>query len=364
MTPDGTLILQLELPADPDAPWTARSAAAAAMPDLKTLHRVDLTVLVSEVVAAIVPGASSVSLEARRSGGTIAIEASSDGDVPELDPLAAALLDSLTESWEADGPRVTFEIEAPSAFADSAAEDHLFARCAGGDEEARSILADRYQGFARALARRFVRSGLSRDDLNQVASMALVKALDRFDPERGFKFTTFAARTIEGELKRHLRDSGWSIRVPRGLQELGLRAVRVASEFSQTEGREPTIEEIAELVEGDPEEVGQALLARRSFSAASLDAPVAGADTPRRLDRLPDHHERLERSPEWSDLSLVLEDLPEREQRILYLRFFEDMSQSEIAEIVGISQMHVSRLLRRSFEQLRELIEGQGLERA
>ncbi len=200
---------------------------------------------------------------------------------------------------------------------------------------------------------------LDRDELIAEGNQGLVKAVDRFDPERGVKFTTFAARTIEGELKRYLRDRGWSVRVPRGLQDTGFEVRRAEGELTQRLGRAPTLEELADEIDLGVADVGRAVLARGSFDAVSLDAPAGGDDdgiTP--LDRLPDADRSLELAPEVADLGAALAALSERDRRILRLRFFEDLSQSEIAERVGVSQMHVSRLLAKALDTLRTEIDG------
>jgi RNA polymerase sigma-B factor len=267
--------------------------------------------------------------------------------------MVAGLFDRLAAQWFLSERAGGFLVDNPHALEPDADEEMLLRRAAAGDAPAKSALVERYRGFAYSLTRKYLRSGTNREDMEQVAAIALVKALDRFDPDRGVKFTTFAAQTVDGELKRFIRDAGWSLRVPRGLQELGLEARQASAELSQRMGGEPTLKDVAAAVDKDVDEVGAALLARESFDAASLDAPAGGAEAPPLADALPDHDQRLVMAPEWSDLSLVLDDLPERERRILFLRFFKDLSQAEIAQIMGISQMHVSRLLARSIEDLR-----------
>jgi RNA polymerase sigma-B factor len=326
--------------------------------DLRARDRSDLMVLVSEVVAAVATDSDvPVSLDVMRNGTGIRVEASCEGIAKSIDPLAENLLETLASSWFVSPGTAVFTLDHPYTFTEGDDEQDLFTRSASGDSAAKAELVGRYETFARSLARRFAGPSPKREELEQVATVALVGAVNRFDLERGFKFTTFAARSINGELKRYLRDSGWSLRVPRSLQELGLEARLAAEQLVQSEGREPTLDELAERIDADPGEVGHALLARKSFSAASLDAPPDDEDVPALRDVLPSHDARLDMAPELSDLSLVMGQLPEREQRILYLRFYEDLSQSEIAERVGISQMHVSRLLARSVESLREWLQ-------
>jgi RNA polymerase sigma-B factor len=327
--------------------------------DLRARDRSDLMVLVNELVMAVAIDANApVTLEVVRNGTGIRVTASSESIAESLDPLAETLLETLASTWFVEPGRALFTLDHPYTFTAGTGESDLFDRASSGDTAARAELIGRYESFAYSLSRRFAGPTLKREELGQVAVVGLIKAIDRFDPNRGVRFTTFAARTINGELKRYLRDSGWSVRVPRSLQELGLEAKLAAEQLVQSEGREPTLDELAKRIDADPTEVGHALLARKSFSAASLDAPRGDSDAPVLRDALPSHDTRLDMAPEWSDLSSVMDRLPEREQRILYLRFFEDLSQSEIAKRVGISQMHVSRLLARSVESLRKWMRG------
>jgi RNA polymerase sigma-B factor len=213
-----------------------------------------------------------------------------------------------------------------------------------GDARLRDELVAAHLGLAEYLARRFANRGESLDDLVQVASLGLLKAVDRFEPERGLEFSTYATPTIVGELKRHFRDKGWAVRVPRRVQELHLRTGETIRALAQELGRSPTIPEIARRLQTSEEEVLEAIEAgqayRPTFSAqlGEEDTEIGGVE--RRMT-----------------LSPLLAKLPERERRILHLRFFEGLTQSEIAARVGISQMHVSRLLSRSLQQLREAAE-------
>jgi RNA polymerase sigma-B factor len=358
MTAPGAQVLRLELPSEPAAPAMARRAAADLASHLRSVDRADLMVLLSELIAAAVgERRRPLTVSIWRTAPGFRLEVRSASGVEPPDDLARVLFDRLTPRWSASEESIEVEFEATWPFEGIESEEELFLRAAAGDARAKGELAHRYRGLARAISRRFARSGLRRDDLEQVAQVGLVHALARFDPERGVKFTTFAARTIDGELKRYLRDSSWSLRVPRGLQELGLEANRMAADLTQREGREPSLQELAAALDVDMREVGQALLARRSLDAVSLETPVAGKEGLRLGDSLPSHDERLISAPEWADLSLVLDHLPERERHIIYLRFFEDLSQSEIAARVGVSQMHVSRLLARSIGALRRVID-------
>ncbi|MBV8986427.1 MAG: RNA polymerase sigma factor SigF [Acidimicrobiia bacterium] len=218
----------------------------------------------------------------------------------------------------------------------------------------RDELVTAHLGLAEYLARRFANRGEPLDDLVQVASVGLLKAVDRFDPGRGLEFSTYATPTIVGELKRHFRDKGWAVRVPRRVQELHLRLGKVVSTLSQDLGRSPTIGEIAERAGASEEEVLEAMEAGRAYRFASLDAPAAGDDDNQSMaSQLGEDDPLLAGIEHRVALSPLIAELPKREQIILHLRFFEGLTQSEIAGRLGISQMHVSRLLARSLAKLR-----------
>jgi RNA polymerase sigma-B factor len=220
------------------------------------------------------------------------------------------------------------------------------------DERLRNRLVEEHLGLAHQLARRFTNRGEPYDDLVQVASMALVKSVDRFEPDRGVEFSTFATRTIIGELKRHFRDKGWAIRAPRRIQELYL-AVRPAIEtLTQELGRPPTVIEIAELVGASEESVLEALEAGQRYRTASIDAPDRQEGSI--ALRLGQVDTGFAGTDDRMLLGLSLADLSEREQTIIRLRFVDGLTQSEIAAQVGLSQMHVSRLLAASLAQLKE----------
>ncbi|HEX2274666.1 MAG TPA: RNA polymerase sigma factor SigF [Acidimicrobiales bacterium] len=221
------------------------------------------------------------------------------------------------------------------------------------DPELREELVTAHIGLAEYLARRFTNRGEPLDDLVQVASLGLLKAVDRFDPERGLEFSTYATPTIVGELKRHFRDKGWAVRVPRRVQELHLRLGTVVSTLSQELGRSPTIGEIAQAASVSEEDVLEAIEAGHAYRFTSLDAP-SGADEEGTLaSQLGGDDQALLDSEHRVALSPLIARFPPRERTILHLRFFEGLTQSEIASRLGISQMHVSRLLARSLAQLR-----------
>lgn len=220
----------------------------------------------------------------------------------------------------------------------------------------RNALVEAHIGFARHLAKRYANRGVANDDLHQTALLALVKAVDRFDPDHGAAFTSFAGRTIEGEIKRHFRDATWAVRVPRSTKELHLLVRRASDELSATLGRSPTVPEVARHLDVDTDAVVEALGASAAFSSTSLDAPGAADDTPDpdRSARLASDDDDLESAPDRLLIAELLAQLPERERKIVELRFFEHKTQTEIAELVGVSQMHVSRLLRRSLTLMRQ----------
>jgi RNA polymerase sigma-B factor len=209
--------------------------------------------------------------------------------------------------------------------------------------------------FARRLAHRFHGLGESNADLNQVAALGLLKAVNRFDPGCAADFASFATPTILGELKRHFRDRGWSVRVPRRLQELRLQINRARDELTQRLGRSPTIQDLARYLTIDEDHVLDAMVAANGYRAISLDAPAyPGDDVSSPLASLGTEDDRLEAVDNHSALQPLLSGLPYREQRIINLRFYGNLTQAEIGRRLGISQMHVSRLLAHTLQRLRE----------
>lgn len=223
------------------------------------------------------------------------------------------------------------------------------------DSEARDELVLLHRPLAEYLARRFSGRGEATEDLEQVAMIALIKAIDRFDLSREVKFSTYATATIVGELKRHFRDKGWALRVPRRLQETGLKVSKSISELSQELGRSPTVREIAKATGLDPEEVLEGMETAYAYSTTSLDAPTE-EDGTSSVQRLGEEDEALELLEGWATVTPALKALPARERQILYLRFFRGLTQTQIATELGISQMHVSRLLSRILSVLREKV--------
>ena len=223
-----------------------------------------------------------------------------------------------------------------------------------GDRAARDDVAARMMPLAKSLARRYANKGEPLDDLEQVACLGLIKAIDRFDLSRDVRFATYAVPTIVGELKRHFRDRGWMMRVPREVQELsgkiGLARERLVSDLS----RSPTARELATALGTDEDRVQEALAAAEAYRTLSLDQPFSDGSGP--LEAIGDDDLGFERAEARAMLSTGLGQLAPREREIVHLRFFEGLTQREIAERIGISQMHVSRLIRRTVQQLREEI--------
>ena len=227
----------------------------------------------------------------------------------------------------------------------------------GGDLEARQELIERYLPLVRSLARRYANRGEQLDDLVQVGSIGLIKAIDRFDVDRGVELTTYATPNIIGEIKRHFRDKGWSVRVPRGLQELNVKLSKLIEEQTVQLGRSPTVPELAKAAGVEEEEVLEALESGRAYSSLSLSTGGGGDDDDMDpLESLGTEEHQYEVSEDRAVLAPGFRVLDERERKILHLRFFEGLTQSQIAQQVGISQMHVSRLIRRSLEKIREEI--------
>ena len=223
-----------------------------------------------------------------------------------------------------------------------------------GDLDARDELVVRFMPLARQLASRYRHAGEPLEDLVQVACVGLIKAVDRYDPERGNGFTRYAVPTMLGELKRHFRDKGWSVHVPRATQELVLKVGEALGALPSKLGRPPTPRDVAAAVGAPVEEVLEAMEAATAYEAVSLDAPRPGSEEESwtLADSLSEEEHGYELVEIGETLRGTLEALPARERLILRLRFEEDLTQAEIAEQVGVSQMHVSRLLRRSLDRL------------
>jgi RNA polymerase sigma-B factor len=227
----------------------------------------------------------------------------------------------------------------------------------GGDQIARERLVERYMPLARRLAHRYMRSSEPFEDLLQVAAVGLLHAIDRYDIDRGRPFASFAVPTILGEMRRYFRDSGWALHVPRAAKERALEVRNASESLRAMHGRSPSANQLAEYLELDIELIFDAMAAMQAYETSSLDAPRPSEDGPggTYADTLGDEDERLELIEYDATLCAALAQLPSRDRLILRMRFVEDLTQSEIAVHIGVSQMQVSRLLRRSLDRLRAL---------
>jgi RNA polymerase sigma-B factor len=228
-----------------------------------------------------------------------------------------------------------------------------------GDVRARQALIERHVGFVRRLAQRYSHRGETIEDLTQVGCVGLIKAIDRFDGQYKVTLATYAAPNVLGEIKRYFRDKGWAMRVPRDVQELNVKLGRVVDELTGRLGRSPSVEELAKATESSPEQVVEALDSSRAYNTISLSAPAPegeedGGDP---LEQLGDEDKGFELAEERQLLREGFKELDERERQILHMRFFVGLTQSDIAERVGISQMHVSRLIRQSIDRVRERLD-------
>jgi len=227
-----------------------------------------------------------------------------------------------------------------------------------GQVALRNELVEEHLALARGFARRYQGRGVAVEDLEQVARLALLGAVERFDPAVGVRFVTFAGRTIDGELKRHFRDKAWSVRVPRQYQDLGIAVRSALDTLGKELGRAPTIPELAEAVGAEVDEVLAAMEAAQAFRADSIDAPLGGGEVGATVADGLGHDDM---GPTMVDDRALVADLlgrlPDRERRIVELRFFAERSQREIADEVGMSQMHVSRILRKALTTLRQSLD-------
>jgi RNA polymerase sigma-B factor len=237
----------------------------------------------------------------------------------------------------------------------------LFARWQqGGDRQARDELVQRFLPLARKLARRYSGAREPFDDLLQVASLGLVKAIDRFDLSRGTAFSSFAVPTILGELKRYFRDLGWAVHVPRGAQERAVKVEEAYQTLSARSNRAPTVPELAQYLEFSLEDVLDALETSRAHHASSLDAPYddGEGESGTMVESFGDEDPSLQSADERVTIVAAARQLPARERDVLALRFVHDLTQTQIAEQIGVSQMQVSRILRRAIAHLTEITEG------
>jgi RNA polymerase sigma-B factor len=245
----------------------------------------------------------------------------------------------------------------PPRGAERTREDReLFIRYRDGDPNAREQLVERFLPLARQLARRYQRASEPLDDLLQVASMGLIKAIDRFDADREIAFSSYAVPTILGEIKRHFRDRTWAVRVPRDLQELTLKVDRAVAELSDELRRQPSVAEIGRAVGADEEDVLEALQAGGAYRAVSFEAPRGNGgddDVATLADSIGVDETGFDRAEERATLARLLTTVTPREREVLRMRFEEDMTQAEIGAVIGVSQMQVSRVIRQALARLR-----------
>ena len=235
-----------------------------------------------------------------------------------------------------------------------------------GDGEARDQLIVSHLNLVRFLASKFKNRGESLEDLVQVGTIGLIKAIDRFDPERGLEFTTYATPTIMGEIKRHFRDKGWSVRVPRRLQELSAKVNQATDELTNQLQRSPSVAEIADYLGSSVDEVLEAMESSSAYSSVPLEGGGSGEDdeSPSVIDHYATEDPDLAASDDRIVLEQAIADFSPREQEIIKMRFEQGLTQVEIAEREGISQVQVSRLLRRALRRLQDKIDPEGLMRA
>jgi RNA polymerase sigma-B factor len=248
--------------------------------------------------------------------------------------------------------------DAPGSGAERSREDReLFLRYRDGDGQAREQLVQRFLPLARQLARRYQRASEPLDDLLQVASMGLIKAIDRFDADREIAFSSYAVPTILGEIKRHFRDRTWAVRVPRDLQELTLKVDNAVGELSEELRRQPSVAEIGAAVGAEEEDVLEALQAGGAYRAISFEAPRGGTggeeDVTTLADSIGVDEDGFDRAEERATLARLLSSVTPREREVLRMRFEEDMTQAEIGAVIGVSQMQVSRVIRQALSRLR-----------
>lgn len=341
---------RIELEPSKAAPYLARRVVMALVDRGPAIKAVDASLLASELVTAASQGDGTITLEVERTAATARVAVTADNG-PGLDELTRTIFERIADRWQT-GPPPWFEIDLVRRVRlDDLSEDNLW-EDVERDRSARDEIFARYEGFAGAIARRYRRSGEGAD-LDQVAYMALVAAIDRFDPSRGVKFSTFAGKTISGELKKYLRDTAWAMKVPRSLKESVLLVTKERNRLTQELGRAPTTEEIGQTTGLSPDEVQEAIDAGQAFGAMSLDAPLGEDSTTPVKETIGSEDETLADAEHWWMIEPVLDRLSERDQQVLHMRFFEDMSQSEIAEVIGVSQMQVSRILSGIFQQIK-----------
>lgn len=336
---------------------------------LDSMKGAEAALLATELIANAVQHAEAkmvmVSVERKDLAVRIGVGHQADHPLGEVTPgFGLHIVESVAQAWGSDFDAgvltVWFEIRSPGAVSMSPADlgdDELFERV-GEHPIYAEELVKRHEPLALSIARRYRGKGIGDDDLDQVARIALMKAIHRFDATRG-ELKPFAAVTISGELKRQLRDRGWSLRVPRGLQERAMAVTRTGQELSQASGGVPKLSEIAAALDLEEEDVAEAMSVGHGYRALSLDEPDRKTGTAL-IDMLGEADPSLGEMTVRAAIDDALRRLPERERTIVYLRFYEDMTQSQIAERVGVSQMQVSRLLTKTLSDLADILSVDG----
>jgi RNA polymerase sigma-B factor len=353
-SPHPVLVAEVQLPQGPRAPFVARRVVGALITGGSSTRSVDAALLVSEVVTLMYDESVALSVRVEEIGRRVRVSTSTTGTFDQdADEIVNKMLDRLSDGWSHGDEEIWFELELVRRhMLAHLSDDELFA-LVPADRDARDEIFSRYEGWAASVANRYRRGGSHFDDVGQAASIALVNAIDRFDPGYGVKFTTYARKTIIGTLKRYLRDATWSVRVPRSLSDTTVELNRIRAEMEQRLGRMPHAAELAEELGRSLEDVDEALEAAMAYNARSVDAPGCDEDETSLLRVLGSDDVQFDLADIWHSLEPLISDLDQQEQEVLFLRFFEDMTQSDIAEMVGVSQMQVSRLISRSLETLR-----------
>lgn len=334
---------------------------------LDSMRFTEADLLVTEMVGNVIahsPEADHFVVEVDESavqGVTITVAHPSRSPLDNPDQgVGFTLIERMSRSWgheyDQGTLRVWFTLRTPGAISipDDIDDDDLFARMDEDPAAYSDALARRHADLAASIARRYRGKGIDDDDLLQVANMALVKAIQRYDPSLG-TIRPYAAATISGELKRLLRDKGWSVRVPRSLQERSLEVAKTSDKLAQTLKRPPEPVEVADVLDITESEVVEAMDARQAYVSNSIEKPAESTGVTIR-ERLEEDDLRLLMTDDRIVVEQAVAQLPERQRRILELRFNEDLTQSEIADEIGISQMHVSRLLSRALDTLKQTI--------
>jgi RNA polymerase sigma-B factor len=355
--PQATLVADVKLPSGPRASFIARRVVRALVTDAPAVRSVDAALLVSEVVNLMFDEDVTLTVRVEEIGRRMRVSTTTTGTLDQADAIVTKLLDRLSDGWGVADQAMWFELEMVRRHTLSHLSDEELFALVPVDRDARDEIYSRYEGWAASVANRYRRSGAHADDVGQAASIALVNAIDRFDLSYGVKFTTYARKTIIGTLKRYLRDTTWSVRVPRSLSDTMVELNRAVAEMSQRLGRMPRPAELAEELGRPLQEVEDAMEAAMAYNAKSVDAPISEDDETSLLRVLGSDDEQYDLADIWHSLEPLISDLGAQEQEVLFLRFFEDMTQSDIAEVVGVSQMQVSRLISRALETLRSRLD-------